>query len=78
MDTSFDIYPVGWDKTYAFNNFEKYKEVYFVGDRCNPTGNDYEAYLLAGEKGFKTRDPSQTINIINEIIATGITSNDQG
>tara|TARA_Y100000034_G_C6854201_1_gene387895 strand:- start:9 stop:785 length:777 start_codon:yes stop_codon:yes gene_type:complete len=67
-ETSFDIYPVGWDKTYAFKNFKDYNEIYFVGDRCTPTGNDYEAYKMAKEKGFKTSGPIQTKNIITKIL----------
>ena len=67
-DTSFDIYPKGWDKTFAFNNFSEYDKIYFIGDRCEPQGNDHEAYLLAGDLGYSTTGPNQTINIIKEII----------
>ena len=67
-DTSFDIYPEGWDKTYAFKNFENYDKIYFVGDRCGPDGNDKEAYELAGDLGFITEGPKQTIDIIDKII----------
>ena len=67
-DTSFDIYPEGWDKTFAFKIFDKYDKVYFVGDRCGPNGNDKEAYELAGDLGFSTTCPKQTIDIIDKII----------
>jgi len=67
-DTSFDIYPQGWDKTYAFKSFESYDKIYFVGDRCGSNGNDKEAYELAGELGFVTTGPEQTIKIIDKII----------
>lgn len=67
-DTSFDIYPRGWDKTFSFKNFSDYEKVYFVGDRCTPTGNDFEAYKLAGDLGFETTSPEQTIKIISHII----------
>jgi len=67
-DTSFDIYPEGWDKTYAFKIFDKYDKIYFVGDRCGPNGNDREAYQLAGDLGFATKCPKQTIDIIDKII----------
>ena len=67
-DTSFDIYPKGWDKTYAFKGFEDYDKIYFVGDRCGPNGNDKEAYELAGDLGFDTSGPDDTIEIINRII----------
>lgn len=67
-DTSFDIYPEGWDKTFAFKQFEDYDEIFFVGDRCGPYGNDKEAYELAGELGYITAGPDQTVDIIREII----------
>ena len=67
-ETSFDIYPEGWDKSYAFKNFEKYDKIYFVGDSCGPNGNDREAYELAGDLGFITDGPEKTIQIINQII----------
>mgnify|MGYP003637515101 CR=1 FL=1 len=67
-DTSFDIYPKGWDKTYAFTNFAHYKEIYFIGDRCEGNGNDTEAYKLAGELGYSTTGPEQTIEIIKKIL----------
>lgn len=67
-DTSFDIYPEGWDKTYAFKNFDAYDKIYFVGDRCGTNGNDKEAYELAGDLGFATTGPRQTIDIIDKII----------
>ncbi len=66
-ETSFDIYPEGWDKTYAFSNFKDY-DIYFVGDRCERHGNDREAYELAGTKGYSTTGPDQTIEIIKKII----------
>ena len=67
-DTSFDIYPKGWDKTFAFKNFAGYEKIYFVGDRCDQNGNDREAYELAGDLGYKTSGPEQTIEIIKKII----------
>jgi len=68
-ETSFDIFPVGWDKTYALQHF-KDKTCWFVGDRCEPSGNDYEIYeALKGEgRAFKTRSPLETGWIINEEI----------
>jgi len=68
-ETSFDIFPVNWDKTYALRHFED-KTCWFVGDRCEPSGNDYEIYeALKGEgRAFKTRSPLETGWIINEQI----------
>jgi phosphomannomutase len=68
-NTSIDIYPTGWDKTYALGHFPDH-ECWFVGDRCGPTGNDRQIYeLLAKEgRGFETTSPEETIKIIEEII----------
>jgi phosphomannomutase len=68
-DTSFDIYPKGWDKTYALRHFED-RVVWFVGDRCEPSGNDYEIYnaLRPDDRSFNTKSPLQTGWIIREEI----------
>jgi phosphomannomutase len=68
-DTSFDIYPKGWDKTYGLKHFSNW-DVWFVGDRCYPDGNDYEIYKECCKKdqGFITSGPEQTAEIIDEII----------
>jgi phosphomannomutase len=68
-DTSFDIYPKGWDKTYALKHFPD-KNVWFVGDRCDPSGNDYEIYesLRDDNRSFRTSNPIQTGWIIREEI----------
>ena len=68
-DTSFDIYPKGWDKTYGLKHFSNW-DVWFVGDRCYPDGNDYEIYKECCKKdqGFITSGPEQTVEIIDEII----------
>jgi len=67
-DTSFDIYPHGWDKTYALNHFnEKEWNFWFVGDRCYPAGNDYEIFEHLKETGraFETSGPQETLEIID-------------
>ena len=68
-NTSIDVYPVGWDKTYALKHFPD-SQCWFVGDRCEPSGNDYQIYeLLSREgRGFKTTGPEETAKIIEEII----------
>lgn len=66
-DTSFDIYPVGWDKTYALKHFQGY-DIWFVGDRCKPSGNDYELFTHCGDQGFESSGPDHTVDIINTII----------
>ena len=70
-DTSFDIYPAGWDKTFALKHFpESDWDVIFVGDRCGPNGNDHELYehLRRQERSFETSGPEETIEIIDTYI----------
>jgi len=67
-DTSFDIYPTGWDKTFALRYF-KGSNVWFVGDRAlSPNGNDYEIHKACEPRSFNTEGPEQTIGIISDII----------
>jgi len=67
-DTSFDIYPTGWDKTYSLRYF-KDSNVWFVGDRARtPKGNDYEIYRECEPRSFHTTGPEQTKEIIETII----------
>lgn len=66
-DTSFDIYPKGWDKTYALRHFGD-KNVWFVGDRAlNPSGNDFEIFKACEPRSFHTTGPEQTVEVIEEI-----------
>ena len=67
--TSFDIYPTGWDKTYALNHYKNY-EVFFVGDRCEKGGNDWHIYEQLKDDGnsYTTSGPRETVKIIDQII----------
>ena len=69
-ETSFDIYPTGWDKTYSLNFFKNY-DCWFVGDQCGPSGNDSEIYqkLRPNGKSFEVLNTKETLRLIyNEII----------
>ena len=74
--TSIDIFPCGWDKTYVFNNFDADNcDFYFVGDSCTENGNDYEIYKqvkkfndTTQQRSFKTKGPETTRKIIENII----------
>ena len=70
-DTSIDIFPKGWDKTFVLRNFKDSDEIWFVGDRCQKLGNDKELYdaikLRDSGESFETSCPSKTIEIINKI-----------
>ena len=71
--TSFDIFPLGWDKTFCLNTYDDVP-VWFVGDRCEPGGNDFEIYELLVRHGraYKTRSPSETVKIIHNKILPDI------
>lgn len=67
-NTSFDIFPNGWDKTFALSHFDGPNWVFwFVGDRCSPTGNDYEIFseLKHTGRAFEVGSPEETVDIID-------------
>ena len=66
-DTSFDIYPSGWDKTYGLKHFNGW-DVWFVGDRCGENGNDREIYEACIGQSYVTEGPENTAEIIECII----------
>lgn len=66
-ETSFDIYPNGWDKTYAMRHFKGYK-IYFIGDRCRENGNDHAIYEACRPNSWSTTGPEQTMLYIEQII----------
>ena len=70
--TSFDIYPTGWDKSYVFKDFQGFERIYFIGDKCEPMGNDYEGYVKAGDNGLSTDGPESTCRILSEILKGSI------
>ena len=71
-NTSIDIYPKGWDKTYALNHCEGLTP-WFVGDRCTaPNGNDKPLYdkikETNPERAFEVKTTDDTMKIIDSII----------
>jgi len=67
-NTSFDIFPTGWDKTFALSHFDGPNWVFwFVGDRCSPIGNDYEIFSALKDTGraFEVGSPEETVDIID-------------
>ena len=73
-DTSFDIYPIGWDKTYSLTHFSGY-DVWFIGDKCSQGGNDKELFelLYTSGRSFVTTGPKLTQKIIQERIIPQLT-----
>ena len=73
-ETSFDIYPKGWNKTFPLNKepFSKYEKIYFAGDRCYQNGNDEELYnklkTLDNCNAFQVNKTEDTIELIEKVI----------
>jgi len=67
--TSLDIFPKGWDKSFALRHFPD-QEVYFVGDKCTEGGNDYAIFKALEPLGraFQTTGPEQTLELIGTFI----------
>lgn len=66
---SFDVFPTGWDKTYALQHVENegFKTIHFFGDKSYKGGNDYEIYTDERTVGHAVESPADTIRILNEL-----------
>ena len=66
---SFDVFPTGWDKTYALQHVENegFTEIHFFGDKSYKGGNDYEIYNDPRTIGHAVNSPADTIRILNEL-----------
>ncbi|KAJ7675466.1 eukaryotic phosphomannomutase [Mycena rosella] len=65
---SFDVFPNGWDKTYALKHVEDegFEEIHFFGDRTSEGGNDYEIYSDPRTIGHSVTSPEDTIRLLKE------------
>ncbi|KAG9014335.1 Phosphomannomutase [Tulasnella sp. JGI-2019a] len=66
---SFDIFPRGWDKTYALKHVEDegFEEIHFFGDKTYKGGNDYEIFTDKRTIGHAVQNPDDTIRILKEL-----------
>ncbi|CAN8063067.1 unnamed protein product [Agarophyton chilense] len=64
---SFDVFPVGWDKTYALQFVDHIKEIHFFGDKTYPGGNDYEIYETPRTIGHSVKNPDETMQLCREL-----------
>lgn len=68
---SFDVFPIGWDKTYALRHVtlpgKNYKEIHFFGDKTEAGGNDHEIYSDPRTIGHKVETPHDTKRILTEL-----------
>ena len=64
---SFDVFPVGWDKSYCLKFIEgQYDEIHFWGDKCYEGGNDYEIYIDKRTIGHSVKNPEETIDQLHD------------
>jgi len=73
--TSFDIHPSGWDKSFVMKNFTPEDDVWFIGDKCTGEGNDKPLFdvisKIRHDRAYETSGPDMTIDIIEkEILKT--------
>lgn len=66
---SFDVFPVGWDKTYCLRYIQGYDEIHFFGDKTAEGGNDFEIYESDITIGHRVTCPEDTINQLNVLMA---------
>jgi len=66
---SFDVFPNGWDKTYALKHVEDegFEEIHFFGDKTYKGGNDYEIYNDPRTIGHAVKSPDDTLHILYEL-----------
>jgi phosphomannomutase len=66
---SFDVFPTGWDKTYALQHIadEGFKNIHFFGDKSYEGGNDYEIYNDERTIGHAVNSPDDTFKILKEL-----------
>jgi len=66
---SFDVFPHGWDKTYALQHVadEGFEEIHFFGDKTYKGGNDYEIFTDSRTIGHSVTSPNDTMRILREL-----------
>tara|TARA_B100000131_G_C18082379_1_gene598734 strand:+ start:317 stop:1147 length:831 start_codon:yes stop_codon:yes gene_type:complete len=72
--TSIDIFPKGWDKTYALNHLNPDLIPWFWGDKCQQGGNDHTLWrkLQAENRSFEVKSPRDTLVSIQNLTSRGI------
>jgi len=67
---SFDVFPLGWDKTYCLQFLEKdgFKEIHFFGDKTEKGGNDHEVYESPKTVGHTVTSPEDTKKQVEEVL----------
>lgn len=65
---SFDVFPVGWDKTYClqFCPEAEFDEIHFFGDKTSEGGNDFEIYTHPRVIGHHVNTYQETIAFLSK------------
>lgn len=60
---SFDVFPLGWDKTYCLRyvKAEGFTDIHFFGDKTFEGGNDFEIFTHPEVKGHTVTGPEDTM-----------------
>ncbi|TFY72911.1 hypothetical protein EVG20_g102 [Dentipellis fragilis] len=71
-EISFDVFPNGWNKTYALKHVERegFEEIHFFGDKTYKGGNDYEIFNDPRTIGHTVSSPADTLRIVKELFLT--------
>jgi phosphomannomutase len=65
---SFDVFPEGWDKTYALRFVkDEFKDIHFFGDKTYQGGNDYEIFESDRTIGHTVTSPNDTVEICSRL-----------
>jgi phosphomannomutase len=64
---SFDVFPTGWDKTYALQFVKDFETVHFFGDKTHKGGNDYEIFESSRTIGHAVRSPDDTLETCEKL-----------
>lgn len=66
---SFDVFPVGWDKTYCLRHLPEsgFDTIHFFGDKTYEGGNDYEIFSSPGVEGHTVTSPEDTISQLEKL-----------
>jgi len=64
---SFDVFPIGWDKTFCLKYLDQFDKIYFFGDKTSEGGNDYEIYTHAKTIGYTVTSPEHTKQIVTQL-----------
>jgi len=67
---SFDVFPIGWDKTYCLGHLKKhgnFSKIHFFGDKTYEGGNDYELFSSPETEGHTVTSPEDTAAQLNKL-----------